>query len=316
MSKPSIMYAGSDRFACQPLERMIEAGYVPDVVLTNPDRRSGRGRKLTPTPVKALSQQHAIPTWTPLSIKDENAFETFQSYNVDLFICVAYGKIIPTQWLETVDAFNIHPSLLPKWRGCSPIEHTLLFRDTVAGVSIIEMTAKIDAGNILFQKQSHIDKEDNTKTLGDRLFLEGSDLLIQTLQLWESNALPKPIDQDDSKVTFAPKISKQDATIDWNKAAEEIHAMVKAYYDWPVANTLINGEMLKIYLSDVRNCDIENSSPGQIIAIDDFGVWVTCRHGELCIREGLIPGKRRMPIQEIIKGRKDLFVVGEYFGAT
>ena len=311
MSTPSIMYAGSDQFACQPLERMIAAGYRPKVVLTNPDRRSGRGRKITPTPVKALAQLHNIPTWTPLSIKDQTAFDIFKSYDIDLFICVAYGKIIPTRWLENVDAFNIHPSLLPKWRGCSPVEHTLLYSDAVAGVSIIEMTAKVDAGNILFQQVCEIEPLDNTLTLGDRLFAEGSELLLETIKLWQLKKLPAPIHQDEHKVTLAPKINKEDARINWTKTAEDLHAMIRAYYDWPIASTSIRGEMLKIYRSDIKEISTTEHLPGQIVSIDDQGVWVACGQGQLCILEGLMPGKRRMPMSEIIKGKKGLFVVGE-----
>ncbi|MAH61287.1 MAG: methionyl-tRNA formyltransferase [Legionellales bacterium] len=309
MSEIKIMYAGSDHFACQPLEVLIQAGYIPSVVLTNPDRKSGRGLKLKATSVKQLAEKNNIPTWTPMTIKTDEAFETFKAYDIDLFICVAYGKIIPSQWFEVCTALNIHPSLLPKWRGCSPVEHTILNRDQIAGVSIIQMSAEIDAGDLLYQKQIPVKENDHTLSLGQRLFEGGADLLIEAICAWEKDQLPERIVQNSEKVTYAPKIAKHAGHIDWNMPAEQIDAMVRAYYDWPHAYADVESGILKIFKT--KYLLGEHQQPvGTIIDINSDGLWVRCQNGSICIVEAQLPGKKRMQMVDILRGNQKKFQKG------
>lgn len=309
MPKIKIMYAGSDHFACQPLEALIHSGYIPSVILTNPDKRSGRGLKLQATSVKQLAEKNNIPTWTPMTIKTDEAFEQFKSYDIDLFICVAYGKIIPSQWFEYCTALNIHPSLLPKWRGCSPVEHTILNRDQVAGVSIIQMSSEIDAGDLLYQKQIAVRANDHTLALGERLFTLGTDLLMEAICAWEKDQLPKRITQNSEKVTYAPKIAKQAGRIDWAMPAEQIDAMVRAYYDWPHAYTEIEGGILKIFKTKYQLGEYQQPV-GTIIDINLDGLWVRSQNGLVCIEEAQLSGKKRMKMVDILRGNQKKFQKG------
>lgn len=312
--QPKIIYAGSDPFACGPLEELVQVGLKPTVVVSNPDQKAGRGRKILPNPVKQTAQKLGIDVWTPESIKDDASFTTFQSFKADIFICVAYGKIIPKAWLNSLYCLNIHPSLLPKWRGCSPIEHALLYGDKVTGVSVIQMSPEIDAGAILYQEQYSIKPEENTQSLGTYLFSKGTELLIQAIKNWQQDKLPAVLEQNKAEVSYAPKIKKEEAHIDWHQSAENIFNMIRAYYRWPVAYTFLNENRIKVFAACVA--DDEGDAvvkPGTIIQVKQDCVLIQCGQGILSLQEIVLPGKRRMPISEYLKANNSIFIEGLCF---
>jgi methionyl-tRNA formyltransferase len=296
-----IMYLGSDAFAVPPLETLIKAGYKPDIVVSMPDRPSGRGRRSMPTPVKTLAETYGIPVWTPAEIKSDEAFEHFKSYQVDVLICVAYGRILPKRWLDMPWALNIHPSLLPRWRGATPLEHTILAQDTKGGVSIIRMSPEIDAGHIVWQANVDMNGTEETKSFGEMLFAKGSEALLNILsKISQQKDIPM-LEQSDVALTHAPKFKKEDGLIDWTASAEAIHAKIRAFHQWPVAYTKM-AEVVPIKIFSAifeKSQDDPGILPGTICKQDRHYLWVQCGKGQLGIQEIQFPGKKRILISQL-----------------
>lgn len=297
----NIMFLGSDAFAVEPLETLIKAGHQPSIVVSMPDRPSGRGRRLTPTPVKALAETYDIPVWTPAEIKSDEAFEQFKSYHVDVLICVAYGRILPKRWLDIPWALNIHPSLLPRWRGATPLEHTILAQDTKGGVSIIRMSPEIDAGHIVWQAVVDMQGIEETKSFGEMLFAKGSQALLDIMvRISNQDEIPM-VEQSDAEVAHAPKFKKEDGLIDWTLPADAIHAKIRAFHQWPVAYTkTADITPIKIYSATfIKQQDSPDVLPGTISKQDKHCLWVQCGEGQLGIQEIQFPGKKRILISQL-----------------
>ncbi|WP_457678427.1 methionyl-tRNA formyltransferase [Thermovibrio sp.] len=239
---------GTPHFAVPSLKRLYEAGYQISLVITQPDRPAGRGKKITPPPVKVEAQRLGIEVYQPEKVKEnEELYRKLKEISPDFIVVAAYGKILP-KWLIELPKFmtvNVHASLLPKYRGASPIQAALLNGEKETGITIMKVIPELDAGDILSQKRVEIKEEDDAQTLHDRLAELGGELLVETLPKVVSGEV-KPVPQDESKATYCPKIAKEMGRVDWSLPAERIFNMVRAFTPWPGAHTFFKGKRIKI----------------------------------------------------------------------
>ncbi len=305
-----VVFMGTPEFAVPSLKRLVEEGYNVKLVITQPDKPAGRGRKLTPPPVKVTAEKLGIPVYQPEKIKEnEELRKILEDLNPDLIVVAAYGKILP-DWLINLPRFgtiNVHASLLPKYRGASPIQWALLNGEKETGVTIMKVIPELDAGDIISQRRVKIEKEDNAQTLHDKLSRIGADLLVETIPLYVSGEL-KPVPQNSEEATYCPQIKKEMGEIDWKRSAEEIFNQVRAFTPWPSAYTTYRGKRIKI----LKVRPVEGSgSPGEIIKADSELIIAT---GKNALRvEKLKPeGKREISGEEFIRGYR--VRRGDFFG--
>ncbi len=302
-----IIFAGTPHFAAVYLNALIQAKLNVYAVLTQPDRPKGRGQQLTASPVKKLALQHDIPVYQPLSLSTADSNLLLRELNPDLIIDVAYGLLLPKSILEIprLGCINVHPSLLPRWRGAAPIQHAVLFGDKETGVTIMQMDEGLDSGSILLQEKCPIYKTDTTVDLYDRLEKLGSKVLLDAIEKLQQGEL-KPKPQETSKVTYAKKIKKSDAKLDWKKSAVELERQIRAFNPCPIAYTEINQKIIRIWEAAVLNDDT-NESAGTIIQINKEGIDVAAGKGILRLTKIQFPGGKPLPISEILKSKKDWF---------
>lgn len=284
-----IIFAGTPDVAVPTLQALIASDHEVVAVYTQPDRKAGRGRKLQPSPVKQCALQASIPVEQPESLKDAAVIEHLANYNADLMVVVAYGLLLPDAVLTLPKrgCVNVHFSLLPRWRGAAPIQYAILNGDKKTGVSIIQITNELDAGDVLAIKDTPINGCDNNQTLSTRLAQLGAELLVKTLS---SEWLPKS--QDLMQVTYAKKIQKSDAKINWGETAEVIERKIRAYYGWPVAFTLLDDEPLRIWQATAIPAKFSDT-PGTFSVVDKE-VIVVCGENALVLSEVQLPGKKIM----------------------
>lgn len=297
---------GTPAFAVPSLEALVEAGHEILTVVTQPDRGKGRGRELSPSPVKAAATALGIPVVTPVKIREASFADSLRSLAPDFIVVVAYGRILPESVLAVPSGgcVNLHASLLPDYRGAAPINWSIINGDAETGVSTMLMDAGLDTGPVLLEKKVEIAGDDTTGTLGARLSALGAPLLVETIEgLLEGRLKPKP--QDDEKATFAPVLKKEDGRIDWSRSATEIRNLIRGMHPWPGAFTQWKGK-LKIHTATAANADdagaAELLNPGTIVDVSGGTVDVACGSGILKIT-GLQPeNKRRMSAEEFIRG--------------
>lgn len=284
-----VIFAGAPALALPTLEALLASQHQVLAVYTQPDRRAGRGRHLQASPIKVRALEANIPVQQPLSLTDEKAQAQLAHYQADVMIVVAYGLLLPAAVLATPRAgcINLHFSLLPRWRGASPIQHALLHGDSESGVSIMRMVQALDAGDIIAQQHTRITTDDNSETLGVRLAQMGAELLCETLsegQYEHGKA------QDTSQVTYAHKIQKSDGEINWQDQAIDINRQVRAYYGWPVAFTDWGGQVLRIWRAKPINNTV-SQAPGTFVEVEKK-IQVACGEGSLQLEAVQLPGKR------------------------
>lgn len=297
-----IAFAGSPEFACPTLRALVEAHYAPVAVYTQLDRPAGRGRKLTACPVKKLAQSLSLPIHQVQSLRDPGAQQTLADLNLDLMIVAAYGLILPkaTLAIPKLGCVNLHASLLPRWRGASPIQQAILAGDLETGVTLMQMDAGLDTGDLLANISTPITVDDTTETLSERLAQLGAKLLIAQLPALLDGAL-SPTSQAPDLVTHAGKIQKSDANIDWTLSAVKIERMIRAYQPWPVAYTEFGGERLRIWAADTL-CKPDQSPPATILSTDpSTGLIIQTGQGQLRVTELQRPGKTRMQSTAFLK---------------
>jgi len=311
-----IIFFGSDDFAVPSLEALVSAGYNICSVVTQPDREKGRGLHLKGTAVKLCAKKLNLKIFQPQDINSAAAIKALKALNPDLFVVIAYGRILSKEVLAIPKTFavNIHASLLPKYRGAAPINWALIRGEKTCGVTAIKMTEKMDAGAVILQEKSDIGALDTAASLSGKLSLSGAGVLIKTVKSIENNNY-KLAAQNEKEVSFAPKLKKEDGLIRWAQPAQEIHNLIRGCYNWPGAFTYYKGKLLKIFKADVcLSLEDQESkpTPGQIIKIlkDDFAV--STAKGDLVIEELQIEGKRKMPAKEFISGHK--ISLGEILG--
>lgn len=305
-----VIYAGTPEFAAVALKQIIQAGHEIVLVLTQPDRAAGRGMKLQASPVKQLALQHDIQVAQPMSLRldgkypqdAQQAQQAILQAHADVMVVAAYGLILP-QWV--LDAppqgcFNIHASLLPRWRGAAPIHRAIESGDAQTGVTIMQMDAGLDTGDMLLQQALDIQAQDTTATLHDKLAQLGGEMIVQALQQMGSL---KRTPQPEQGVNYAHKIEKNEATIDWSQSAQVIARRVRAFNPFPGANCHANDEVVKVWQATPLTSTHPSGEPGEVIASNDHGIEVQCGQDTvLCLQQLQRAGGKRLAVSDFLRG--------------
>ena len=304
-SPARILYAGTPEFAVPALSALIESAHEVVAVYTQPDRPAGRGRRLTPSPVKQLALDAGLPVRQPATLKDAAAAAELAAWDADLLVVAAYGLILPPTVLDAPrqGCVNIHASLLPRWRGAAPIQRALLAGDTHTGISIMRMEAGLDTGPVYSLTPLAIDAADTGGSLTARLAALGAEALLTALPaILEGSASPTP--QDEAAATYARKLTKDEARIDWARPALELERAVRAFDPWPVAQAQLGDEVLRIWAACVPVDASTGGEPGRVLAPGARGIDVATGDGVLRITELQPPGKRRMAARDFLNARR------------
>jgi len=311
MTSLRVIYAGTPAFAVPALQALIDAGHQIVMVLTQPDRPAGRGMKLTASPVKQLAQQYQLPVFQPESLKPDEVQQHIRAVQADVMLVAAYGLIIPSAVLQMprLGCFNIHASLLPRWRGAAPIHRALLAGDTQTGVTIMKVVPALDAGDMVIKGQIPIGARDTTQTLHDALAQIGADLLIQVMHTLAEQGHVAAEQQDEKLVTYAEKLQKAEAQIDWQQSADLISRQVRAFNPFPVAQTMLEGEVCRIWMA---THGAGQGKSGQVLAVGE-SIDVACGDGVLHIESLQMPGGKRLSAREFLAGHP--LKIGAQFGA-
>lgn len=308
-----IIFAGTPDFAATTLAALLTTEHEICAVYSQPDRPSGRGRKLTASPVKQLALQHHIPVEQPLNFKAEADRAMLAGYQADLMIVVAYGLLLPQSILDTprLGCINVHASLLPRWRGAAPIQRAILAGDKQTGVCIMQMEAGLDTGPVIKRAEIAIEANDTGEQLHDKLALLGANTLLETLNNFDVlQSLSMP--QDDAESCYAAKILKKEANIDWSQSAQQIDRQIRAFNSWPVAQTLWQDKMLRIWQATVLDSPNHTVKPGTIIQADRQGIDVATGDGVIRLLSLQAPGKKAVPTNDFLNAHP--LKAGDYFG--
>lgn len=322
MSVPSlkVIFAGTPEFAAAHLKTLVDSNHRVCGVYTQPDRGAGRGRKLTPSPVKQLALAHDLIVCQPETLKTVDARQLLRSFEADIMVVVAYGIILPIEILEIprLGCINVHASLLPRWRGAAPIQRAIEAGDEQTGITIMQMDSGLDTGDMLFKSALTIGPTDTTETLHDRLMQQGSEELVTAL---DAIALGKVSaqKQNDTEACYAKKLTKQEASIDWLLDADEIGRKIRAFTPWPGCYISLNHQKMKIiakpFVSNQPSIELclNKTQPGTIISADENGLRVSCGKGSLLITSLQLPGKKMTPIAALLNAYKERFLPGQQF---
>jgi methionyl-tRNA formyltransferase len=298
MTSLRVAFAGTPDFAVPPLHALARSEHTLVGVLTQPDRPKGRGQRTAASPVKQAAEAYGLKVSQPPTLKTEEGRADLASWNPDVLVVVAYGLILPQAVLSIprLACINIHASLLPRWRGAAPIHRSILAGDSETGITIMLMDAGLDTGPMLLQKRVAIASNETSLTLHDRLASLGAEAFIEALQGWTAGEL-NPVTQPVNGVTYASKIEKAEAWIDWQRDAVEIERQVRAFNPWPIAETRMDGEQLRIY--GAQAVEGEGASPGTIVNTDGGVIAVQCGKGRLAITELQRPGKKPVSARDL-----------------
>ncbi|AIY85957.1 MULTISPECIES: methionyl-tRNA formyltransferase [unclassified Thermotoga] len=297
-----IVFVGTPEFAAEILEHLIKNGFNVVGVVTQPDKPRGRGRKVEPTPVKAVAEKHEVPFIQPESINKKEALEFLQSVRPDVIIVASYGKILGEKVLSlpSLGCYNIHPSLLPKYRGASPIQRVLENGEERTGVTIYKMVKELDAGPIALQREISIDPFETFDQLEKRLIELSKEMLIEFLEKLKTGNIELK-EQDHSRATYAPMIKKEDLIVDFSKDAESVKNKIRAYDSRPGARAFLGNDEVKLF--GVTAIDSSGDEPGLINYIDREGAWIGTGDGKVKVRYIQFPGKKKMTFWEAKNGR-------------
>ena len=303
-----VIFAGTPDFAAKHLSALVDSEHEVIAVYTQPDRPAGRGKKLTASPVKVLAEENAIPVYQPQSLKAQDAQEELASLNADLMVVVAYGLILPPAVLNAprLGCINVHGSILPKWRGAAPIQRSIWAGDAETGVTIMQMDEGLDTGDMLHIATLPITPEDTSTTLYEKLAELGPQALVEVVNEFDRYT---PTKQDDSQATYAKKLSKEEALINWADDAEQIERNIRAFNPWPVAWMQVEDQNVKVWSANVvpLNKDV---TPGTVIGANKEGITIATGRDALCITSLQIPGKKALPASDVINARQTWFEVG------
>jgi len=294
-----VIFAGTPEFAARALAALIAAGHDIPLVLTQPDRPAGRGMKPSPSAVKQLALQHGLPVAQPLSLNEPEIQAVLAQADADVMVVAAYGLLLPQAVLDIPrrGCLNIHASLLPRWRGAAPIQRALLAGDRETGITIMQMDQGLDTGAMLLRARLAIADDDTAQTLHDKLAVLGAETIVQAL---DGLADLKPEAQDEAQATYAAKLSKSEALLDWNRSAQELERAVRAYNPFPVACARLDGEPIKIWKAAAL---AQNAgAPGEIARADRDGILVGCGSGALLVEEVQKAGGKRLSAAQFLTG--------------
>lgn len=310
MDSPRIIFAGTPRFASPALERLVVSGQAPVAVLTQPDRPAGRGRRPRSGAVKELALRAGIPVLQQDSLRDERILEELARHAPDLLVTAAYGVLLPQAVLDLphLGCWNLHASLLPRWRGASPIEHAILAGDTETGISLMEMDAGLDTGPVILARSLSIPERANAGELHDMLSGLAAKVLAEALVLLERGRLPSPRAQDEAAATRAPPIRKSDALLEWTRPADELDRMIRAYNPRPVAHGSICGLTVRVFKAEpAAGASGSGAAPGELVTSHGLRdrIRVACGRGVLDILELQAPGGRRMRARDWLNAHPD-----------
>jgi len=305
-----IIFAGTPDFAARHLDALLAANYNVVGVFTQPDRPAGRGKKLMPSPVKVVAQERGLPVFQPASLRPAENQQLIADLNADIMVVVAYGLILPKAVLEMprLGCINVHGSLLPRWRGAAPIQRSLWAGDDETGVTIMQMDVGLDTGDMLYKLACPITPDDTSASLYDKLAELGPQGLIETLQLLASGKA-RPEVQDESQVTYAEKLSKEEALLDWSLSAAQLERCIRAFNPWPMSYFMMDGQPVKVWKASVLEA-ATNAAPGTILEADKQGIQVATAQGVLIIEELQPAGKKAMKAQDLLNSRKAFFAPG------
>lgn len=308
-----LVFAGTPEFAAQHLRALLDDGRHDIVaVYTQPDRPAGRGKKPRPSPVKSLAESAGLPVHQPLNFKAEEARDTLAALGADLMVVVAYGLILPQAVLDIprLGCVNVHASILPRWRGAAPIQRAIEAGDSESGVTIMQMAAGLDTGDMLHIVRCAIGPQDTAASLHDQLAKLGGPALLEALdQLANGRAQPEA--QDDSLSNYAAKIDKAEGDIDWSLSASELDRRIRAFVPFPVCYTQLGDDRLRIWRAEPT---AGSGSPGHILRSDKHGIVVACGEGALRLLSLQLPNARQMEVAELLNGHAARLQAGTVLG--
>lgn len=317
-----VIFAGTPDFAATCLTALLGSRHRVVAVYTQPDRPAGRGRKLTPGPVKRLAMQHDIPVYQPLSLRDDDAQQTLAALDADLMVVVAYGLILPRAILETprLGCINVHASLLPRWRGAAPLQRAIEAGDSESGVTIMQMDEGLDTGDMLRIERTPITDTTTGGELHDRLAVLGGEALLETLEAVADgsvSATPQP----EQGVTYAAKLTKAEAELDFRQDASQLAARIRAFNPWPVAWCVLGDDRLRLLMASVgRLEDGESpSAPGTLLAHHESALRIACGEAGdqvLSVSQAQLPGGKAMPVHDLLLARAERLAPGIRLGQS
>ncbi|MBF7728857.1 methionyl-tRNA formyltransferase [Pseudomonas sp. N040] len=309
MTEPlRIVFAGTPEFAARHLQALLDAGQPVIAVYTQPDRPAGRGHKLMPSPVKQLALQHGLPVLQPATLRDPAAQAELAALQPDLLLVVAYGLILPQAVLDIprLGCINSHASLLPRWRGAAPIQRAIQAGDGHSGVTLMQMEAGLDTGPMLCKVSTPIGAEDTAGSLHDRLAELGAQALAAAIgPLVRGELRPEP--QDEQLATYAHKLNKEEARLDWQRPALALERQIRAFNPWPVSHALLDGEPVKVLAASLGE---GSGQPGQILAAGKDGLTVACGTGALRLTRLQLPGGKPLAFADLYNSRREQFACG------
>ncbi|MGY2169611.1 methionyl-tRNA formyltransferase [Pseudomonas gingeri] len=313
MTEPlRIVFAGTPEFAAEHLKALLDSPYEIVAVYTQPDRPAGRGQKLMPSPVKQLALEHGIAVLQPPTLRNADAQAELAALEPDLMVVVAYGLILPQVVLDIprLGCINSHASLLPRWRGAAPIQRAVEAGDRESGVTVMRMEAGLDTGPMLLKTITPIGTEDTGGSLHDRLAELGPPAVLQAIAGLAAGTLDGEV-QDDSLATYAHKLNKDEARIDWSRPAVELERLVRAFNPWPVCHSSLNGEAVKVIAASVAE---GQGRPGEILAASKDGLIVATGAAALCLTRLQLPGGKALNFRDLFNSRREKFALGTVFG--
>lgn len=303
-----IIFAGTPEFAASSLQALLDAGHEVLAVYTQPDRPAGRGRKITASPVKALALEHDLPVLQPVSLRDEPTQQTLAGFQADVMVVVAYGLMLPEAVLNAprLGCLNVHASLLPRWRGAAPIQRAILSGDEQTGVTIMQMDVGLDTGDMLRKVICPIEDSDTAETLHDKLAVLGASALCETLtMLADGTATPEK--QNDADSSYAEKLQKAEAEIDWTQSAQVLSRTVRAFNPWPVAFTRFGDKNLRIWFAQAVD-GTTDKAPGTVLAESRAGIDVATGEGVLRLQKLQLPGGKALDAAQFLNAHSLLGV--------
>lgn len=317
----NIVFAGTPDFAASHLKALLDSEHNVVAVYTKQDSPAGRGKKLQASPVKLLAQQHDVPVYQPKSLRKEPAQAELAALNCDLMVVVAYGLILPKVVLDMpkYGCINVHGSILPRWRGAAPFQRAIWAGDAESGVTIMQMDVGLDTGDILMIDKCPIEADETSQSLYDKIAQTAPVTLIKAVDEIAAGNLT-PVKQDEALVTYAEKLSKEEALVDWQMSAIEIERCVRAFNPWPVSYVVINDNgnhrNVKIWRANVLD-DKTGKAPGTVISADKRGIAIAAGNGEILNITSLQPpGKKPMAAHEFLNARGSWFEVGDVIGTV